>query len=507
MKHHGWPEHYGWMLPILLLAFVLRIAYLDAQSLWWDEAFSATVGGMDLPPLVETTFSVRVHPPLYFLVLHFWLALGQGEFVIRALSAIFGVLAVAGTFGLANLLAGKSLGVISAFALAISPLHIWYSQEVRMYSLIVFLVLLSNYFVLRLLREDKLSNWLGYGIFTLLAMYTHYFTLFVVVTQMIYLTLLRRRYRALLSRWLVCMVIVGLLSAPWLIAIFLSGGFYQAPIAWIPPAQPEDLFWTIYDFGLGSTSNPTQPFNIAAALLLATMLAYVLFLLLRGNIMVEQRNKVWLVWLWLWLPLLLIFLISLDWPLPQKRSVYMDRYFTPLVPAFLILVSYGIVQTFRRKRVLGMLLAIALLIPVSVSTYSMFLDQRYHRDQWREAITETRENAQRGDILLVRLHHYVPLSYYSPGDIPWYTVPYLESKQEYRTLLGSEIPGRLSEGGRLWTMIVCENTDTHRFVKGARQRLMERVEKDELRAWLLDNYQLVEESVYNGIYLASYGDG
>jgi hypothetical protein len=56
-------------------------------------------------------------------------------------------------------------------------------------------------------------------------------------------------------------------------------------------------------------------------------------------------------------------------------------------------------------------------------------------------------------------------------------------------------------------MIVCENADTHRLIQGARQRLVEKVAKDEVRAWLLQNWQLVEERAYNGIYLAVYGKG
>jgi len=55
-------------------------------------------------------------------------------------------------------------------------------------------------------------------------------------------------------------------------------------------------------------------------------------------------------------------------------------------------------------------------------------------------------------------------------------------------------------------MIVCKNADAHHFVQGAQQRLMENVKKDEVRAWLLDNYQLLEERVFNGIYLASYSN-
>ena len=81
MNGRGWPGRYRWLLPILLLAFLLRIAYLDAQSLWWDEAFSVTVSSMDLHSLLIATLGDRVHPPLYYLVLHFWLTLDRKSVV------------------------------------------------------------------------------------------------------------------------------------------------------------------------------------------------------------------------------------------------------------------------------------------------------------------------------------------------------------------------------------------------------------------------------------------
>jgi mannosyltransferase len=506
VKQDSRARGYRWILPILLLAFLLRIAYLDAQSLWWDEAFSATISSMDLKSLLESALADRVHPPLYYLILHFWLGLGQSEFVIRGLSAFMGVLAVASIFPMATRVGGRALAVISGFALAVSPFHIWFCQEARMYSLAATLVLMSCYSFVVLLDDARLRNWLAYGVLSLLAVYTHYLTLFVVLAQMTYLTATRRRHRALLGKWVLCAMVMALLYTPWLIAMFLTGGFYRASISWIRPAQPTDLFWTIYTLGLGSTTDSTSILNIVAGLLLVALLAYVSFRFVQRKTTALQRRTAGFVWLWLLLPLILVFLISLDWPLPQKRSIYMDRFFVPLLPAFVILISCAILELYRKRRRTGIATAIALLIPVSLSVYSMFSDQRYQRDQWRQAIEEIRARAESNDLLLVRPHDYVPLYYYDPGEIPWYTVPYLESRQEYEDFLNAEIPARLTAGGRLWTMIVSENADTHRFAQGAEERLIEKVENDPLRDWLLRNSRLLDQRFYNGLYLSLFAD-
>jgi hypothetical protein len=145
-----------------------------------------------------------------------------------------------------------------------------------------------------------------------------------------------------------------------------------------------------------------------------------------------------------------------------------------------------------------------LLVPIVSSLHSYFYDQTYHRDDWRQAIADIKGAAHSGDLLLVRPHDYVPLYYYDLQNIPWLTVPYLESEQEYEAFLDSNLSDWSGEDGRLWTMIVCENADPHRFAHGTYQRLTRKVEDDELRAWLLRHYQLREDRVYSGVYLSLY---
>lgn len=505
VKRQGWHEQYGWILPILLLAFVLRIAYLDAQSLWWDEAFSFSMSYTDLRSLLANALHYRTHPPLYYTLMHFWLALGHSEFLLRVFSVFFGVMSVAAMYATTALVGGRRLAALASLLLALSPFNVWYSQEVRMYSLTTFLVLTTGFFLLRLLRRDTLTNWLAFGLCTVLAVYSDYLHLFVILAQATFLIVLRNSYRTILKKWLCCMAVVGGLYLPWVGAIFAGGGFYQASISWISPVDPTDLFWTIYNFTLGWTSNPGSPLNVIAVLFVISLVVY--GLVLWRTRPQDQKHYLGFVLCWLLLPLFFTLLISLDWPLQQKRSIYIDRFFNPLLPAFLILASSGIFHIFKKRTALGVTALVIALLPMASSLHNIFFNEYYARDQWREAIANIRENAQSGDILLVRPHDYVPLYYYSPGGVPCYTVPYLGSRQEYETFLDSESPVRLTEGGRMWAMIACENADTHLFDQGARQLLRAKVERDVVRALLLQRYRLLQEWEYNGIHLSVYGDG
>jgi mannosyltransferase len=499
----GLPSRCRWMAPILLLAFLLRVAHLDAQGLWWDEAMSFTLGSSDFPSLIANSVEDKVHPPLYYGVLHFWLMLGHDEFLLRFFSVLFGVTSVSIMYVAASTIGGRQLGVVAALLLAASPFNVWYSQEVRMYSLTTMLTLAAMAAFLRLLRDDTRAGWAAYGVLSLLALYSNYVHLLVTLGQGVFLVVFRRTYRALLGKWMCCMVLVGVWFLPWAVAVFTTGGFYSASISWIPPARPPDLFWTVYSFSVGVTTDPRNLLNVAAALV-AILLAVYGFLISRRKVGEEQRRVAFVV-TWFLLPLLLTFLISLDWPLPQKRSIYIDRFFNPLLPAFLILVAYGLRQLFSMRRAVSWAAIGVMSVATVGSLNNLYFGDLYVRDQWREAISDINASAQPSDLVLVRPHHYVPTFYYPFDGLDPVTVPYLGSKEEYDEFLSDELSPLLNDGDRVWTMIVCENANAHRFVYGARDSLLSKVADDDIRSWLLQHYQLVEEQLYNGVYLASYG--
>ncbi len=504
----GWPDHYRWMVPILLLAFLLRIAYLDAQGLWWDEAFSFSLSIADFPTLTEDVVHDKVHPPLYYTLMHFWLALGHEEYLLRFFSVLWGVASVSIMYVAGRTVGGKRLGALAALLLAVSPFNVWYSQEVRMYSLTSMLVLAASVACLRLLRGDTLINWTAYGLLSLLALYSEYLYLLVALGHGVFLVILRRRYPAILRKWFFCMVVVGVLFLPWLLAVFDTGGFYSASISWIAPARISDLFWTLYSLSVGLTSDPSNPLYLAAALIALSLIGYGLATTRQEPR--DEQGRVAAIWIWLVLPLLLTFLISLDWPVPQKRSIYIDRFFNPLLPAFLLLVGLGIqraVSARRARRAISALGLTILVIATGSSMHNLYYDNDYARDQWREAIAYVNACGQPGDLVLVRPHDYVPLYYYQLEALDWLTVPYLESSAEYDAFLSDEVAPVISDGGTLWTLIVSENANAHRFVQDDEQRLTERVRNDELRQWLLAHYPLKDEKIYRRVYLASYSRG
>ena len=142
------------ILVILLLALSLRAYRLDAQSFWNDEGNAARLAERTVP-LILAGAGGDIHPPGYYLLLHYWqAAVGLSEFALRYLSVITGVLTVALTYALGKRLFGPPVGLLAALLGAVSPLAVYYSQEARMYALLAALSAATTALLLRLLDDD-----------------------------------------------------------------------------------------------------------------------------------------------------------------------------------------------------------------------------------------------------------------------------------------------------------------------------------------------------------------
>ena len=170
---------------LVLLALALRVFWLDHQSLWFDEGWSWYVATRPWGALWDILRQVDSHPPLYYASLKIWLALaGQSDFSLRFLSVMAGTLAVPVVYVLGRrLLPRDSMALAAALCLAVSPPHIVYSQEVRMYAWAVTLTGLSVYWMLRWLSRPSLGSLAIYAGFTGAALYTNYFVALAVVFE------------------------------------------------------------------------------------------------------------------------------------------------------------------------------------------------------------------------------------------------------------------------------------------------------------------------------------
>lgn len=169
---------------VLFLGLLLRLISLN-QSLWLDEATTALVAGFSISDFFTKFMPADFHPPLYYLIIHYWsLVFGTSEIAIRTPSVIFGLLTIYFTYLIAKQFKNNTKHkiawpVVSALFLATSGLHIYYSQEARMYSLATFLVVLIIYLFI-------LKKWGWLSLSFVLLFLTDYLAMIIVPVLFVY---------------------------------------------------------------------------------------------------------------------------------------------------------------------------------------------------------------------------------------------------------------------------------------------------------------------------------
>jgi uncharacterized membrane protein len=434
------------LLAIILLAFVLRVYRLGHQSLWDDEAKSVWVSSWSVTEILVEQ-SQHEHPPLHYLLLHFWMPLaGESEFAVRFVSLFFGLLSVPTIYKLGKALGDSRLGLLAAFMAAISPFWVYFSQETRMYTTATFFSLSAVHFFARLLRSHRkligdrrrgLGLWLGYILTTLCSLYSHYFALFAIVVENLFLAALWRRYRPLIKSWALAQIGVALLFLPWL--AFMAVGVISLEISQpertilIGPNAPAygliatwlegwrerkglvNVFRTcLIAFGLGESTQPNLKLPLAAVFLIILIVGTVFLAKDRSS-----REAAPFLLLYLTVPILLGYLTAF----PAERP-YWSKYFIVASPAYYLLVAAGLAALWKRR--IGLLIASLMFVACASgsSLFNYYFDPRYARFDFRPQIAYIETFPQDSDALMVNPRGlFTTFWHYYRGDLTYYPPP------------------------------------------------------------------------------------
>ncbi|MCK4338244.1 MAG: glycosyltransferase family 39 protein, partial [Candidatus Aminicenantes bacterium] len=178
---------------IVFIGVCLSINRLGEKSLWQDEITTVQIASNSIPQIYRSLEGSHMAPPLHYIFLHLFLEIGSSEFVVRFPSVIFFVLSILGCFLVAKVIFDKKVALLAALFFALSPLQLQYAQEARMYSMCQFFILMSLYFFIKALKTHKPKFWIAYIVMTGLSAYSHYFVLFYLFIQGLYLIEITRQ--------------------------------------------------------------------------------------------------------------------------------------------------------------------------------------------------------------------------------------------------------------------------------------------------------------------------
>ena len=362
---------------IILLALCLRLPNFTA-SLWYDEVWHTYVG-LQGSNFTQVLFH-DVHPPLYPLFMRGWIALfGDGEISMRTPSLLFGLASIGMTYALAKNWFDQPVAILSALLMALSPSHIWYSQEAKNNMLLLLLTLLALWGLQQAWKTNRRSYWHLFILATIFSLWTNHFALWALaaVLSWLWLQMLTVNGRSRFYWIAVSTAVILLAYVPGLVMLLQNESLERGYLRPFTPLEIYNLF-LIY-LSHGNTLRTVFPWNIAKSIqsqapALFLLEIFFLLLLLRGA---------WSIgWSW-WMRLkekkessaisgagseLLLFCLVAPPVMLLAASVlrphiYVERSMIFLLPPYLIVLAYGALSFQRsnwRAVTAGMLLLLAL---------------------------------------------------------------------------------------------------------------------------------------------------
>lgn len=379
------------LIIILAIGSILRLYNITAASLWHDEAFSALLIRYPFSEMIDRII-LDVHPPLYYILLRLWdILLGDSLLSLRLFSAFFSILTIYFTYLFVKIaFRNENLSLISAAFIAINPFQIQYATEARMYTLGTFLIMFSSWALVRALEsqsyavQETLKNacsssltnpddnrspfkrklsalsamvgkykwWIVYGISAVMAIYTHYYLIFSVAAQALFIILLALKNHGLKLKELIksenikgaifAYVITFLLFLPWLPILLKQLSQVEANY-WIPAMDRYSIPNTILHIFSG-TNIYTSSTNL--------IVLSIIFLSVMITALVREKNYYkWLVAFSFLIPFVIAIVLSF------KRSLYLDRYFV-FTGLFYIIIIAIFVESITNKLLKKILLGI-----------------------------------------------------------------------------------------------------------------------------------------------------
>jgi len=405
---------------VLLGALAIRLVRLDFQDIWWDEARNIDVARRpvaDIAPAPE----LDIHPPVYFYLLHVWMRLmGESAFAIRLLSVLFGVVTVAVLYQFGCAVGGRAAGVLSALVACLAPFAIGEAQEARMYTMGLAWVSLAGWCLWRAVRSEATGewwDWVGFCLFSSLALLTHYSTLFVLAAYAVFAMLTwatapRRRQFGFGVRVVLAGLGILVLCLPQAAIAWRQIPGYRNPNLTVPTlSEYLGRCWQAFSVGLniGPQGAETALLVLAGLILLSITVTGVTAVGGRGK--AGQRGSragwVWaLLLLWLFLPLALYYWVLLD------RSAFHPRYISFIAPAYWLLLGALLSVFWRKSRLLGAVATAALLVALIPAVGSDLTDSAFFREDASGLASWLGSAATPADLVLADQRY--PLGFYYP---------------------------------------------------------------------------------------------
>jgi len=398
------------LISIFVLACVLRLAYLDSRSLWGDEVDSVFVAFdfashdytfqrasllkcLTFP--VISSFQDGSKMPLYFILLGVWINIfGPASIGLRLLSVIFGILSIMAFYFFMSKYFKSNIAMLGTFLLAVSPMHILYSNDIRVYSLMVLLAVLSLWYLMKILNGEKNAiNYAWYITWSTLFVYVHYFSVLFLFAQIAVVAIasLKERSAKKYQGILFSQSLVFLMFALWAVSGLLRfSRVLMGGEALIPQATYNFILRTasvVFALFFGESIAPWNPFVAVGMLALIALFIRYMYSIkdMDNNVTVFS----------------ILFVVSIISSMVLKNVL--PNYLIPVLPVLMALIAYSIFlfRSFAVKLVLVILICVVCAVSI-LNYYSLREIHNSNRiEPWKRIAGDLSQEMVRGDRIYV----------------------------------------------------------------------------------------------------------
>ncbi|MFT5197464.1 MAG: mannosyltransferase [Planctomycetota bacterium] len=408
------------LLGLLALALALRLPGYT-ESVWFDELFTSNLR-IGEPIILAKTLANDIHPPLYFLFMHVWNGIfGDGEIWLRLPALIAGLMSIVLLYRIAEFWTNPKIAWVAAALLAVSPVHIWYSQEGRPYSVNLCLMLLTLLAFQKLMAGAPGKRWFWtYALALFAVVFTHYYmATFLFVLPALAKFTRSPHFKRLALTSVVILGFLALYIVPKAYFSSIPTGSQHLRAFTLPEAWNLLFNW----FWIGNTFTPKGGTALVGAFVPLLLQGLGAAFFLRGawilGTRLSDRHGWQVLLLLLTLPAFLFLL-----PLVGKDATYIERSALPALPFFLIVMATGFTGFGKPQQNRAGLIALGILCILPLAAFFA------QRDAWTiykpnpgwRAATEYIHDNMPGELEVLYTE------YMTPSALTYYESSFRESK-------------------------------------------------------------------------------
>lgn len=372
------------LLLIIFLGVSLRLYLLGDKNFSFDETFYPAER-INRLPFWEVEINGIPYPPLWSAFTYWTTGYTLNETWLRLPSALFGILTIIFVYLTIGLVYNKNVALLSSLLLAVSPLGIYVSQDLKPYSFLSFVFILSFYFFIKVLKEDKPINWIFFVLTAASTLYTHWYMFFYLLFMNLYFVINFKKYRKLLFRWIYSQVAIFILLVPLIFYaiiqphVSLEKMTLKSAILTLP--------YIFHGFSFGEVSPYMVEYNLNTKhlFLYFPLLLFYFYFFIKG-LKLKKDNLMLLV---LSIPVAM-YLISFFFPLQivPKRVSFASF-------AFYAIISNGLFSIKNKK-----LFNVFLLVFIFSSFFSLtYYYYNFDKEDWKGASNLLISNFEEGDVI------------------------------------------------------------------------------------------------------------